>query len=111
MRTRLLFGLLMLALVAATVFAVWPVVGGAPWLETNPTTPATPYFGSADVLSLATVQVATRGGLPTGTTSVKCTEASYRPQNGIWLVTCTLNPSAMTRMYAFNDRTGEVALP
>lgn len=111
MRTRLLFGVPILALAAATVFAVWPVVGGAPWLETKPTTPATPYFGRADVLSLAQVQVATHGGLPADTTSVRCTEAFYRPQNGIWLVTCTLNPSATTRMYAFNDQTGEVALP
>ena len=102
---------LVLALAAAAVFAIWPVVGGAPWLETKPTTPATPYFGRTDVLSLATNQVVTRGGLPTDTTTVQCTEAFYQPQNGIWLVTCILYPSGSTRLYAFNDRTGEVALP
>jgi hypothetical protein len=66
MRRRLLFGLVIVALAAAAVFAIWPAVGDAPWLETKPTTPVTPYFASADVLSLATVQVATRGGASNG---------------------------------------------
>ena len=35
MRTRLLFGLLILALSCAAVFAIWPVVRDAPWLDSE----------------------------------------------------------------------------
>ena len=42
MRTRLAVGALILAVVAATVFAVWPVVGEPPWLSSEDSDAASP---------------------------------------------------------------------
>ncbi len=101
----------------ATGLAIWPVVADAPWEETKVVEVErviTPAFTSADVLRLAQTQVANLD-FPSGTNWVRCTQASYREANQIWVVTCDfrvnrddLQPT-YSRTYTFNDRTGQLA--
>jgi len=110
-------------LIGATVLAIWPVVAHAPWEETKlvevekvvtfgETGEEEAAFSYTDVLSLAQTQVATRGAFPSGTRWVRCTEASYRSANRMWVVSCSFyvdrdaTDPAQTRTYTFDDRTG-----
>ena len=88
MRTRLLFGVLLLALAAATVFAVWPVVGGAPWLSDAKSTPQdTPRYTAYEAVGFVRAALTQEG---------VCTDPGYPhwgwaalflPERGSWLVT------------------------
>lgn len=73
-----------------------------------------PSFFESDVTRLAQVQVANQGQFPGDTRWVRCTNASFRRGNQLWIVTCEFRlerddtlPTA-TRTYTFNDRTGQV---
>jgi len=93
LRTRLLFGVLILALAAATVFAIWPVVGGAPWLTTHESPPQdTPRYTVREAVGFVRAALAQE---------IVCTKdpksphlrwaALFLPDRGSWLVSafCT----------------------
>lgn len=125
-------GVILAWLAGLTVLTVWPVIGHAPWEDTTNEDIVQglgavverlersgglgePAFSSDDVLSLATSQVF--GLHPFGTNLgrlVTCTDASYLGGNKTWVVTCEYyveeddpTPNA-TRMYLFDDQTGEL---
>ena len=85
-----------------------------------------PDFTENDAVHL-TQEALTRRPFPSGTNAVRCTSATFRPGNRMWIVTCEFSvdrdfapPSCETRIprncpadrvseriYVFNDTTGE----
>lgn len=73
-------------------------------------------FTEQDVIGLSQPAVA---GLPfpTDTDWMRCVDASFRPGNGKWVVTCNYYKNRedltaeQTRTYLFDDNTGELVEP
>ena len=109
--------------IAASVFAIWPVVTDAPWEDeaavvAAPTAPPPPTvsraaFSTSDVLHVVQAEVATRGSFSPGMAWIRCVSATYRPANGKWVVSCDFSserggPSDLSRSYVFDDATGHL---
>ena len=77
--------------VLAVAIAVWSSLADAPWegsstsVETVTATPPSPAFTEKEVLSLATRMIAQRAA-----GEVECLSADYRPQNQLWVGTCSI---------------------
>jgi hypothetical protein len=121
MRTRMLAGALALALVGATVFAVWPVVADAPWLGGKPAAPSTAPLLSWDqavaavtwqaLLWCADRKVADAEACVTsmlGAPECKRNESwtvYFHPDQHIWRVFCG------GRVFLVDDNTGRASGP
>ena len=95
-----------------TPSAIYPVGPGA-----NPATISTPAanFTEFDAVRLTQAKVAENSrSWPADTHWVRCTSASYRSGNGLWVVTCEFRTNkddptpVSTKTYAFDDHTGQV---
>ena len=120
----LTFFTLWLALATATVFAIWPVVGDAPWLESGPRSLAP---SERSILSPSTVRDAVRSHVtfwcrdryPTEKRQDQCIEdaigraceddeawlSEYHPARHVWEVSCG------GWQYLVDDTTGDVSSP
>lgn len=109
------------AIAAVATVAIWASVADAPWENEDSLAVATPRptsspkssFTRADVLVL-TVEQLTNRRFPSGTTWVRCVDASYRSGNRVWVVTCNYfenrddRSPEQSRTYTFDDRTGKL---
>ena len=80
----------------------------------QPTAEPQPAFHPWEVPGLAQQQVANLS-FPEGTNWVKCVNATFRPGNGFWVVTCEYyvgqsGQSAAVRTFLLDDETGKLQL-
>ena len=109
--------------VTASVFAIWPAVGDAPWEDD--TAPAIEViaesshaFAANDVVHIVQADVAANESWPLDARTVYCHTAEYVSGNGMWVVECDYREDKAddemvgkligTRSYVFDDSTGEV---